>query len=185
MAYIQARAWLFRALSLSLAVCWPSAQVHETITFLLVTLPNIHRLKFFFTLRLSNKPFLIRLLTTPPHLKYVATLPCNLSFIACLADINVSQCNVATYALCKVRWNFWYPFNCKFTKESSSEKKLLNRLRIYRMLSWVCGPVFWPTLYIGTGPVDLAAAWLFIWQTGILMFTLYRLSWTWNEQKHK
>jgi len=28
-----------------LAVCWPSAQVHETITFLLVTLTNIHRLK--------------------------------------------------------------------------------------------------------------------------------------------
>jgi len=25
-----------------LAVCWPSAQVHETITFLLLTLPNIH-----------------------------------------------------------------------------------------------------------------------------------------------
>ena len=30
--------------------------------------------KTFFTLRLSNKPFLIWLLTTPPHLKYVATL---------------------------------------------------------------------------------------------------------------
>ena len=26
-----------------LAVCWPSAQVRETITFLFVTLPNIHR----------------------------------------------------------------------------------------------------------------------------------------------
>ena len=26
-----------------LAVCWPSAQVHETIKFLLVTLSNIHR----------------------------------------------------------------------------------------------------------------------------------------------
>ena len=26
-----------------LAVCWPSAQVQETITFFLVTLPNIHR----------------------------------------------------------------------------------------------------------------------------------------------
>jgi len=32
-----------------LAVCCPSAQVHETITFLLVTLPNIHRLKKSFT----------------------------------------------------------------------------------------------------------------------------------------
>jgi len=38
-----------------------------------------------FTSRLSNKLFLIRLLTTPPHLKYVATLPCNLSLMACFA----------------------------------------------------------------------------------------------------
>jgi len=38
---------------------------------------------FFFTLRLSNKPFLICLLTTLPYLKYEATLPCNLSLIAC------------------------------------------------------------------------------------------------------
>ena len=49
---------------------------------------------------LSNKPFLIWLLTTPPHLKYVATLPCNLSLMACFADINVSQGSVATYAKC-------------------------------------------------------------------------------------
>jgi len=33
--------------------------------------------------RLSNKLFFIWLLTTPPHLKYVATLPCNWSLIAC------------------------------------------------------------------------------------------------------
>ena len=26
-----------------LAVCWPSAQMRDTITFLLITLPNIHR----------------------------------------------------------------------------------------------------------------------------------------------
>jgi len=45
----------------------------------------------FFTLRLNNKPFLIWLLTTPPHLKYAVTLPCNLSLIACFADIYVSQ----------------------------------------------------------------------------------------------
>ena len=31
-----------------LAVCWPSAQVHETITFLLVTFPNIRRFFNFF-----------------------------------------------------------------------------------------------------------------------------------------
>jgi len=33
----------------------------------------------FSTDRLSNKPVLVWLLTTPPHFKYVATLPCNLS----------------------------------------------------------------------------------------------------------
>ena len=71
-------------------------KVHETTTLLLVTLPNIHRFKKSFTHTLSNKPFLIRLLTTPPHLKYVATLPCNLSLMACFADINVGT--VATYA---------------------------------------------------------------------------------------
>jgi len=57
-------------------------------------------LKMFFTLRLSNKPFLIWLLKTPPHLKYAATLPCNLSLVACFAHINVSQGSVATYARC-------------------------------------------------------------------------------------
>ena len=83
-----------------LAVCWPSAQVHETTTFLLVTLPNIHWFQFF-THMLSNKPFLIWLLITPPDLKYVATLPCNLSLMACFADISVLQGSVATYARCR------------------------------------------------------------------------------------
>jgi len=53
-----------------------------------------------FTRTLSNKPFLIWLITTPPHLKYVATLPYNLSLMACYADINVSQGSVATYTRC-------------------------------------------------------------------------------------
>jgi len=53
-----------------------------------------------FTLRLSNKPFLMCLLTTPPHLKCVATLPCNLSLMACYADIIVLQGSVATYTRC-------------------------------------------------------------------------------------
>ena len=42
----------------------------------------------------------MRLLTTPRHLKYVATLPCNLSIAVCFADINVSQDSVATFARC-------------------------------------------------------------------------------------
>ena len=54
----------------------------------------------FFTHRLSKKPFLNWLLTTLPHLKYVATLHFNLSLMACVADINVSQGSVATYARC-------------------------------------------------------------------------------------
>jgi len=71
--------------------------VHETTTLLLVTLPNIHQF-YIFIRTLSNKPFLICLLTTLPHLKCVATLSCNLSIMACFADINVSQGSVATYA---------------------------------------------------------------------------------------
>jgi len=35
-------------------------------------------------------------LKIPPHLAYVATLPCNLSLIFCFDDINVSQGSVAT-----------------------------------------------------------------------------------------
>ena len=53
---------------------------------MLATLPNIHQFNFF-TDRLRNKPFLIWLLTTIPHLKYVATLPCNLSLIACFLTL--------------------------------------------------------------------------------------------------
>ena len=37
--------------------------------------------------RLSSKPFLIWLLRTPPHLKYVATLLCNLSPMACFLTL--------------------------------------------------------------------------------------------------
>jgi len=43
--------------------------------------------KIFVTGRLSNKPFLVWLLTIPPHLKYVATLPCNLWPLACFLTI--------------------------------------------------------------------------------------------------
>ena len=40
-----------------------------------------------FTGRLSNKPFLILLLTTRPHLKYFSTLPCNLSLFSCFLTL--------------------------------------------------------------------------------------------------
>ena len=77
--------------------------------FLLVNLSDIHRFKKKFTHTLSNKPFLIWLLTTPPHLKYAATLPCNLSLSACFADNNVSQGSVATYS------RYGGIFNIRFT----------------------------------------------------------------------
>jgi len=113
--------------------------VHKTITFVLVTLPNIYQFKKFFTHRLSNKLFLIWLLTTPPHFKYVATLPCNLLLMACFADINVSQGNSNIH---KVLWDFWCPFNCKFTKESFTVKFFLNRLRFDRSMVTSLWPAF-------------------------------------------
>jgi len=61
--------------------------------FLLVTLPNIYRLK-----KISLHIFQIWLTIT--HLKYVGTQPCNLSLRACFTDINVSQDSVATYERC-------------------------------------------------------------------------------------
>jgi len=111
-----------------LAVCWQARKVHETTTLLLVTLPNIYRFKTFFTLTLSKKSFLIWLLITPPHLKYAATLPCKLSIMACFANINVSQGSVETCARCSRIFSI--PFNCKFTKESSSEKKICKSVKI-------------------------------------------------------
>jgi len=44
--------------------------------------------------RLSNKPFLTWLLTTPPHLKYVSTLVSRL-----FSDINMSQRSESTIKL--------------------------------------------------------------------------------------
>jgi len=69
-------------------------------------------IKKFFSLTLSNKPYLICLLTTPPHLKYAAALPCNLSFGACFADINVSQGRVATHA----RWGRTFHMHLTVTR---------------------------------------------------------------------
>jgi len=57
-------------------------------------------------LTVSNKRFLIWLLTTPPHLKYVATLPCNLSLIA----------SFQTLMFHKVVWHtHTHPFNGPFS----------------------------------------------------------------------
>jgi len=86
-----------------------------------------------FTDRLSNKPFLILLLTTPPHLKYVATLPCNLTLMACFADNNVSQGSVATHARCGGI------FNIHLTTNLPINLPVKNRFGFDRIMS------LWPT----------------------------------------
>ena len=68
LAKLQARTWLSRAL-----VRLANTPINTESAWDDHVLPKYSPIKFFFTHRLSNKPFLIRLLTTPPHLKYVAT----------------------------------------------------------------------------------------------------------------
>jgi len=67
-----------------------------------------------FTGRLSNKPFLIWLLTIPPHLECVATLPCNLSLIACFLKLVFHK--VVSVSLIDLY--------CKFTAEFSTRRIL-------------------------------------------------------------
>ena len=125
--------------------------MHETITFLLVTFCQIFTDLIFFTPTLSNKLVLIWLLTTRPHLKYAAKLPCNLSLMACFADINVSQGSVATYAKCG--WIFIGPIHLTANlPRNLPVKKIVNRLKFDRIMVMSLWPGFWPTLYIDRGP---------------------------------
>jgi len=100
LAKLQARAWLSHALcapgqhtAKRRSKCTRDNHVLAGNFAFAKYLPILKKI----TDRLSNKPFLIWLLTISPHLQYVATLPCNLSLLACFADVNVSQ---ATYARC-------------------------------------------------------------------------------------
>ena len=47
----------------------------------------------------------------PPHLAYVATLPCETLMSPCFADNNVSQGSVATYARCDGIFNIHLTVN--------------------------------------------------------------------------
>jgi len=80
---------------------------------------------------LSNKRFLIWLLTTPSYLKCAATLPCNLLLRACFADINVSQGSVATHARCGGIFNMHLTANLP---RNLSVKNFVNRLRFDRIM---------------------------------------------------
>jgi len=82
-SYRQERGCLVHFLRLS-AVLWPGAQSARD-NVLASNFAKYSLIKKKSTDRLSNKPFLIWLLITPPHLKYVATLACNLSLLACFS----------------------------------------------------------------------------------------------------
>ena len=111
LAKLQPRIWLPRALSSCLAVCWPGAQCARDNHVLACNFCQIFTdLKQFSLTDLA----IYLVIKTSPHLKYVATPPGNLSLMTCFADNNVSQGSLAT---CAIKC----PFNCKFTKESSSE----------------------------------------------------------------
>ena len=94
----------------------------------------------FFTDRLGNKPFLIWLLTTPSHLKYVAALACTLSLIACfLILMFFSQGSMATYAsvlgiLITTLLQIYYRI---------FQQKKENRLRIDRIIAMSLLPRFY------------------------------------------
>ena len=85
-------------------------------------------------------------INNPVHLKYVATLPCNLSSLACFGDINVSQGSVATYARCGGIFNIHLTANLS---KNLTGKKFLNWLRIDRIMVMSLWPP-WPSLYIVT-----------------------------------
>ena len=86
-SYKQERDCFVHFLRLS-AVCWPSAQSARDNHVLACNFAKYLPIKKkTFTHRLSNKSFLIWLLISPPHLKCVATLPCNLSLMAVLLTL--------------------------------------------------------------------------------------------------
>ena len=71
-----------------LAAWWPGTQTARNNHLLACNFAKyLPIFLIFFTGRLSNKHFLISLLTTPPHLNNVATLSCNLSSIACFLTL--------------------------------------------------------------------------------------------------
>jgi len=49
--------------------------------FLRVTSPNVHSFEKLYHSKLNNKSVVKRSLNSPPHLKHVATLPCDLLLI--------------------------------------------------------------------------------------------------------
>ena len=70
-----------------LAACWPGVQSASDNHAVAYNFAKYSPILDFLTHRLSNKPFLIWLLTTSSYLNYVPTLPCNLSLMAFLLTL--------------------------------------------------------------------------------------------------
>jgi len=124
-----------------LALCWPGMQSARDNHVLPCNFAKYSPIFNFFIHRPINKPFLIWI-TNQTHLKYVATLPRNLSLRACFfADINVSQGNVATYARCGGIFNIHLTANLQ---RNLPVKNFLDRLRFDRIMVMSMWPRFWP-----------------------------------------
>jgi len=120
--------------------------------------------RLFFTRRLSNKPFLIWLQTTPPHLNCVATLPCNLSLMACFADINVSQGSVATRARCGGIFNIRLTANLLRNLPVKGFLKSVKNWQNYGHES--VAPFFGPPCIVACACVLLSMLFSAAWQAG-------------------
>ena len=145
-AKLPARTWLSRALSSSFSnvVARRTKCARQPCTFLLVTSPSIHRLKKDFTDRLNNKPLLICLLTTPPHLKHVATLPCNLSLIACFLTLMFYK---VVWQHMQEWWNFWITTLLQIYQGIFQWKQLCKSVKIWQNYGHeFVASLFWPTL---------------------------------------
>jgi len=114
--------------------------VQEITTLLLVTLPNIRQVHFFADI-LSNKPFLIRIFTTPQNLTYVATLPCNLSLIACFLTLMFSQATCSVAIDIRSGWMFNNQFTANLQRNLTAIN-FVNRLRFDRIISMSLWPHF-------------------------------------------
>jgi len=66
---------------------------------------------------------LMWLFAIPPHLEYVATLPCNLSLIASFLTLMFHKVHVVWQHMQGV-WDPLLSLCCKFTAESSGERIL-------------------------------------------------------------
>jgi len=62
--------------------------------------PSVHLSQAKSIIRFKDRLRRSKIFDNPTHLKYAATLPCNLSLTACFAESNASQGSVATYARC-------------------------------------------------------------------------------------